>query len=198
MTRGEVGSEDLLLGLGLLLASAVLLLVAFSLFRSTLPADRGVLLQSCMAEVSGDISTVASSSIPYKHSETYDLSGISLSISSDYVTATDPSGSSFARPLPVRVSPGRYSCGSLFWNDTSDFKAFNTRAFGAEGTQERPIDSSDQSDFNSIQAASRQYLAANPLTINSTEPVVIEKQFVYFRNVSTGVLEVVPCVFVYQ
>ena len=96
MIKDDSGSEELILGIGALIAVAVLLIVAFSLFRATLPADRSVALQSAASEISGDIATVASASVPYSHAEQYSYSGTCLTVSSDYVTALDSSGDSFA------------------------------------------------------------------------------------------------------
>jgi hypothetical protein len=126
MIKDDSGSEELILGMGALIAVAVLLIVVFSLFRATLPADRSVALQSAASEISGDIATVASASVPYSHAEQYSYSGTCLTVSSDYVTALDSSGDSFARPLPVRVNPGCYSGNGVSWNSTAEFRAYLT------------------------------------------------------------------------
>lgn len=198
MIRDDSGSEELLLGMGAILASAVLLLVVFSLFRSTLPADRSVALQSSASVVSGDIASVASSSIPFSHCEHYQFNGITVSVSSDYVTAQDTSGRCFAKPLPVRACPGCYSCGSVSWDNTAGFRSFVNATFGAEGSEQHPVDAADASDFCDLLSAACQYLVVSPLVVDPSKPLYIEKQLFYFENRSSRSTECIPCVFVYQ
>lgn len=196
--KGAGGSEDLIFGLGALIATAVLLLLVFSLFRATLPADRSVALQSAASEVAGDVATVATVSVPYSHTDQYTYPGICLYVSSDYVTALDSSGDCFARPLAVRVHPGRYSGHGVSWNDTAEFRACLNASFGADGSETSPINSCNASSITSLLASVRVDMAATPLTVDPSRPLVIEKQLIYVRNSSYRETECIPCVFVYQ
>ena len=198
MISDDHGSEELLLGMGALLASALLLLVVFSLFRTTLPADRSVALQLSASDVSGDIATVASSSVPFSHIEQYRYNGISISISSDYVCANASSGDCFAKPLPVRVTPGRYCSDNISWNDPTEFRVFLNMTYGDDGSEQSPIDSANASGLNGLLARSRLSMVATPLVIDPTLSLIIEKQFIYFQNNSSSAKECIPCVFVYQ
>lgn len=198
MIKDDTGSEELILGMGALVAVAVLLLVAFSLFRASLPADRSVALQSSASEVSGDIATVASASVPYSHAEQYSFSGTCLTVSSDYVIALDSSGGSFARPLPVRVNPGCYSGSGVTWNSTAEFRDYLNATFGADGSEASPVNSSDASCIAGILASARLDMAATPLAVDPCRPLIIEKQLIYVRNSTRGEMECIPCVFVYQ
>lgn len=198
MIRDDQGSEELLLGMGVLLASAILLLVVFSLFRSTLPADRSVALQLCASDVSGDIATVASSSVPFSHVEQYLYNDIRISVSSDFVSANDSSGECFAKPLPVRVTPGRYASDNISWTDPSEFRAFLNMTYGADGSERSPIDSVNASGINNVLVRSRLSMVATPLVVDPTRPLIIDKQFIYLQNNSSPAKEGIPCVFVYQ
>lgn len=198
MIKDECGSEELLMGLGAVLASAILLLIVFSLFRSTLPADRSVVLQSCASEISGDIVTVATASVPYSREGQYSIDGINISISSDFVTAEDRSGALFAKPLPVRVNPGRYSCGSVSWNGTTEFRRFLNITFGADGTEQSPVDAHNVTGITDMLAAARLDMAGNPVRVDPARPLVVEKLLIYVRANSSMATECIPCVFVYQ
>ncbi|CAJ35788.1 hypothetical protein [Methanocella arvoryzae] len=197
-SKDELGAEELLMGLGALLASAVLLLIVFSLFRTTLPADRSVVLQYCASEVSGDIATVATSSVPYIHARQYRYDGINISISTDYVIAEDRSGGTFARPLPVRVCPGRYSCGSISWNGTGGFRECLNLTCGAYGTEQSPVNACNASTITDLLTAACTDMAVNPVPVDPARPLIVEKELIYVRANSSPGTECIPCVFVYQ
>ena len=198
MIRDDQGSEELIMGLGALLASAILLLIVFSLFKATLPADRSVALQYCASEVGGDIVTVATSSVPYERAMQYCYDGINLSISSDYVTAEDQSGGSFVKPLPVRVCPGRYSCGTISWNGSADFREQLNVTCGAYGTEQSPVNACNAGSVTDLLAAARRDMAMNPVQVDPALPLVVEKQLIHIRANSGPATECIPCVFVYQ
>ncbi|WP_424357854.1 hypothetical protein [Methanocella sp. MCL-LM] len=198
MIKDDHGSEELILGLGALLASAILLLIVLSLFRSTLPADRSVALQYCVSEVSGDIVTVATSSVPYERATQYRYGGINLSISSDFVTAEDQSGESFAKPLPVRVCPGRYSCGTISWNNPAAFREQLNTSCGAYGTEQSPVNACNAGSVTDLLAVARRDMAGNPVQVDPARPLVVEKLLIHIRANSSPATECIPCVFVYQ
>lgn len=198
MIKDDRGSEELILGLGAMLASAILLLIVFSLFRSTLPADRSVALQYCVSEVSGDIVTISTSSVPYGRAIQYCYGGINLSISSDFVTAEDQSGASFAKPLPVRVFPGRYSCGTISWNDPAEFREQLNITCGAYGTEQSPVNACNAGSVTALLASARRDMAGNPVRVDPVRPMVVEKLLIHIRVNSSPATECIPCVFVYQ
>ena len=73
---GNASMESLLSGAGITIAAAVLIIVVFTLFRSTGQANEAISLQSVASEVCGDIGTAAVSSVAYGHCRTYPAEGI--------------------------------------------------------------------------------------------------------------------------
>jgi hypothetical protein len=196
---GESGSlEGLLAGAGIAVVTAVLMLVALTIFRSTYPANSAIMLQNIASEVCGDIGTVATSSIPYNRSGTYPVEGITIRITSDYVLVNG-TGQEFARPLPVRVFPGSYvSSDAIFWNDTAGLREYLNRTVGSPGTEERPFNRTEGSQAAAIMEQACRALASNPISLNPARPLTIEKLLLYTSNGSSQGMWSDAYVFAYQ
>jgi hypothetical protein len=197
MTAENGSLEGLLAGVGIAVAAAMLMLVILMLFRSTGPANSAIALQNVAAEVCGDLGTAAISSIPYCHSETCPEEGINITVTSDYVVASDTAGHEFARPLPVRVFPGTYGSQDMtFWNDTGELGEYLNRTIGSPGTRERPFNRTGGRLAAALLEKAGRALASHPLCISDARPLTIEKLFLYTRNDSSPVMESDPYVFV--
>lgn len=195
----DSGFESLLPSIGITLASAIVLLLAFSIFRTTFDPDRQIALQSAASSIAGDIGTVSSSTIPLRVEKSYDFSGINASISGDYVITSDLSGSEFARPIPVAVCPGRYSDGTnLSWNNTNSIRSLITGICGKDGSKDQPADESNATMLHTVLMQSRIQMALQPLEIDTSKPLIIEKMFVYYTNSTLNSTECDPYVLVYQ
>jgi hypothetical protein len=196
-SRGAL--EGLLSCAGVTVASAALLIIAFSISGATRAPDAAIALQSAASAVCGDIGTVAVSAVPYNHSNVYDEDGIALSISSDFVIARSAGGAVFAKPLPVRVYPGRYSDGgSVAWSDTAGIREYLNATFGCRGTPESPLAGENATAVRGILEAARKQMALAPVAIGSGEPVTIEKLPVCFINETSDVEGCDHYVFVYR
>lgn len=191
--------ESLLSGAGVALAAAVLMIIVFTLFRSTAPANETIALQSIASGICGDIGTAAISSAPCCFNKTYPASGITIKITSDYVIASDENGREFARALPVRVYPGAYrSGGQALWSDTAGMSEYLNRTFGSPGTAASPLNRTAGSAVTALMEQARREIAATPLDIRSPEPLKIEKRFLHIFNDTSLATEVEPYVFVSQ
>jgi hypothetical protein len=183
-------------GIGLMIASAVVLLCVFSLFNSARPANTAIALESAASGVCGDIQTVAAMAIPYKAERYYGFDGMDVSISTDHVTAS-AGNITYARPLPCRIVPGKYlHNGTVIWNDTADMREYLNSSFNATGTRESPVDNGPELR-RLFESAGRSTLLL-PVQVASGRPLFIEKTFVYTLNGSSGSREVEPYVLVYQ
>jgi len=199
MMDGNASMESLLSGAGVALAAAALMIVVFTLFRSTGQANEVISLQSVASEICGDIGTAAVSSVAYGHSETYPAEGITIRITSDYVIASDENGREFARALPVRVYPGSYNGGEqIFWSDTAGMRGYINRTFGSPGTAESPLNRTAGIEVTALMEKARLDMAGHPLGMSALEPLNIEKLFLYTYNNTSHVTESEPYVFVFQ
>jgi hypothetical protein len=198
--RGDSGTlESLLSGAGMAVAAGVILFVIFILYRSTGPADAAIALQTATAEICGDIGTVAASSVPGARCEFYSLPGIMIRITSDYVVAGSLPDGEFARPLAVRVYPGNFSCqDGTGWNDTAGLRAYFNDTFGRPGTRELPFDVDNGSRASALLADASRDMGHNPLFVDLSRTLTIEKLFLFTHNVSSDSTESEPYVFVYQ
>lgn len=198
--KGENGSlEGLLSGAGIAIAAAVLMLVVFTLFRSTGQVNSAIALHTATSEVCGDIGTAAVSALAYNHCETYPAEGITIRVTSDYVVASDSAGDVFARPLTVRVFPGSYSGHNvIFWNDTAEMRDYINRTIGSRGTEEEPFNVTEGNQAATLMEKACLAMASNPLCINAIKPLTVEKLFLYTYNDSSQAMESDPYVFVYQ
>ncbi len=168
----------ILTGIGLMIAAAAVLLMVFSAFRATAPANTAIALESAAGQVSGDIGTVAAMAIPYQHEGSYDLNGMDLLVSSDRVTARSGC-TTFSRPLAVRVYPGHYTVnGTELWNDTAGFREYLNESFNATGTIEDPIDANRSAELHALMGRCGRSIIESPIALTS-KPVVIEKLFIY-------------------
>jgi hypothetical protein len=186
----------ILTGIGLVIAAAVVLLMVFSMFKATAPANTAIELESAAGQVSGDIGTVAAMAIPYEHEGSYDLNGMDLLISSDRVTARSGC-STFSRPLVIRVYPGSYAVnGTVLWKDTAGFREYLNESFNATGTADDPIDGNRSAELYALMGGYGRSVIESPIALTPDKHVVIEKLFIYFN--SSGKPGGVPYVFVYQ
>lgn len=187
----------ILTGIGLVIAAAVVLVMVFSTFKATAPANTAIALESAAGQVSGDIGTVAAMAIPYEHEGSYDMSGMDLLISSDRVTVRSGC-STFSRPLVARVYPGRYAVnGTVLWNDTTSLREYLNESFNATGTADDPIDANRSAELHALMDRSGRSIVETPIAITPKKPIVIEKLFIYTDNASRKPGGE-PYVFVYQ
>ena len=188
----------ILTGVGLVIASAVVLLFIFSLLRASAPADTAVALEAAASEVGGDVETVASMEIPYKAGHYYGFDGVNVSIGADRVTAS-AGGETFSRPLVARVVPGEYEEDDRpLWNGTPGMREYLNASFNATGTRERPIDDGRSQELLSLMDRASRSALLHPVEVRPGKPLVIEKTFIYTYNGSTRVTEAKPYVLVYR
>lgn len=186
-----------LTGIGLIIASAVVLLFIFSLLKSSGPANTAIALETAASEVCGDIETVATIAIPYRAEHYYGFDGINISISADYVTASSINNK-FARPLASRIVPGKYEeDGFLIWNGTAGMREYLNASFNATGTTERPIDDNRSWELRRLMDGASRSTLLYPVEAPTRRPLIIEKTFVYTYNDSTHAVEARPYVLVY-
>jgi hypothetical protein len=189
--------EGFLAGIGLMAASAAVLLFAFSIVSYLMPSNTAIALESAASEVCGDVETVATMAIPYAAEKRYSFD-FDVSVSTDYVVATG-SNATFARPLAVRIVPGKYSeNGTLAWNGTSAMRQYLNATFNATGTREHPIDDSRADELYGLMERASSSTLSNPVKLEGDRAVVIEKAFLYTYNGSSHTLEARPYVFVYN
>jgi hypothetical protein len=198
MMDGNASMESLLSGVGMAIAAAMLMIVVFTLFKSTGHANEAISLQSVASEVCGDIGTAAVSSVAISHNVTYPAEGIMIKITSDYVIAIDETGGEFARPLPVRVYPGSYSGDQTFWSDTAGMREYINRTLGSPGTEESPLNLTTGIEVTALMENACRDMAGNPLVMSAREPLTIEKLFLYTYNNTSHATESEPCVFVFR
>jgi hypothetical protein len=197
--RDERGFDyGVLTGIGLVIASAVVLLFIFSLLRSSAPANTAIALEAAASEVSGDVETVASMAIPYQAERYYGFDGINVSISADRVTAS-AGNDVFTRPLASRIVPGKYEeDGLLLWNGTEGMRERFNASFNATGTKERPIDDNRSEELWRLMDGAGRSTLLCPVEVRGGRPLIIEKTFIYTYNDSTHAMEARPYVLVYQ
>jgi hypothetical protein len=191
--------EGVLTGTGITVAAALILLVAIALYRSTVPADAAIELQTATADICGDIGTVAISALPYTRCETGDRQDVNIRISSDHLVAGSSTGMEFARPLAVRVYPGNYQGREgTCWNSTAGLREYFNETFGQPGTRELPLSTANGSLARAQLEKAGLEMNLYPLCRDPSVPLVIEKTLVYVHNASSGVTECEPYVFIYQ
>lgn len=200
MLRDSSGLDHgVLTGLGVTIASAIVLLVVFSIFRSTAPADVSIYMESAACTVSGDINTVASSAIQYSHEDAYMFDGLNISVSSEYVMVSGPGRDTFTRPLSTRIYPGRYlENGSTLWNNTMEMREYLNATFGAPGTRGHPISASRADELKVLLDRACRSMASSPIKIKQGATAVIEKTFIYTYDNASCIPGGEPFVFVYQ
>jgi hypothetical protein len=187
-----------LTGIGLIIASAAILIFVFALFGSMKPANTAIALENAACEVSGDLETVGSIAVPYSESRYYGFDGIGVLVSEDRVTAT-MGGVSFSKPLTIRISPGKYvDNGSIRWNDTEDFRHYLKVSFNATGTIDDPLDPVYSARLGSLMRKAASSTLLSPVQIVPKRPLLIERSFVYLAGNYTVAPEVNAYVFVYQ
>ncbi|HEY3421911.1 MAG TPA: hypothetical protein VGK13_02050 [Methanocellaceae archaeon] len=197
MMDDEGFDYGVLTGVGLMIAAALVLLMAFSMFRATAPANTVISLESAASQVNGDIGTVAAMAIPYVHESTYDTSGIDLLIGHDQVIARSGC-STFSRPTVSRAYPGLYvENDTIMWGDTAGFREYLNVSFNATGTRNDPIRANRSSELGSLMDRAGRSLLEKPLSITPKKPLVIEKLFIYTCS-EGGMPGGEPYVFVYQ
>lgn len=187
----------ILTSVGLLIAAALVLLMIFSIFRATAPANTAIALESAAGQVNGDIDTVEAMSIPYVHESTYDVSGIDLLISHDRVIARSGC-STYSRPMVSRVYPGLYAENdSILWSDAAGFTEYLNSSFNATGARDDPIRANRSAELKALMERAGRSMLENPVAITPRKPLVIEKLFIYTCD-EGGVPGGEPYVFVYQ
>ena len=187
----------ILTGVGLMIAAALVLLMAFSIFKATAPANTAIALESAAGQVNGDIGTVAAMAIPYVHESTYDANGIDLLVGQDQVIARSGC-STYSRPMVSRVYPGLYAENdTILWSDTAGFREYLNLSFNATGTRNDPIPANRSSELKALMGRAGRSLLEKPVAITPKKPLVIEKLFIYTVD-EGGVPGGEPYVFVYQ
>ncbi|BAI63020.1 conserved hypothetical protein [Methanocella paludicola SANAE] len=182
-----------LTGIGLVIASAVVLLFVFSMVRSSASADVAIALESAASEVCGDIETVGSMAVPYRVERFYRLDGAEVRASSGYVNASCGKDV-FSRPFAFRIVPGRYEeNGSLLWNGSAGMREYLNATFNATGTRERPVDDNHTKALTTLMDRASTSTFTSPVEVPHGRPLIIEKTFIYAMN---GV-EAEPYVLVY-
>jgi hypothetical protein len=190
--------ESLLSGAGVTIAAAVIMLAAIAMFRSTGPENAAIELQTAAADVCGDIGNVAVAAVPCTLNVTCSEQNIDIRVTSDYVIAVNQQGTEFARPLPVRVYPGRYrSTGEVCWNSTLELRQYLNATYGVPGTKESPLSADNGSLTVALLDQAGRDMALHPAYMDQFRQVTIEKLFLYVDNASKGIAEVEPYVFVY-
>ena len=172
----------ILTSVGLTIASAVVLLFIFALFKASAPANTTIALQAAAGEVSGDIETVSSMAVPYSAERYYSFDGINVTVSSDRVTASEDD-ETFSKPLTTRILPGTYSeNGTPLWNGSAGVRECLNHSFHAMGTRDDPVDINASVSLNALmkRAAMSTFLA--PVKIVPEKPLLIEKMFIYTCN----------------
>lgn len=186
-----------LTGVGLMIAAALVLLMVFSIFRATAPANTAIALESAAGQVNGDIDTVAAMAIPYVHESTYDASGIDLLVGHDQVIARSGC-STYSRPMVSRVYPGLYGENdTLLWGDTVGFREYLNLSFNSTGTRNDPIPANRSLELEALMGRAGRSLLEKPLALVPKKPLVIEKLYIYTDD-GSGVPGGEPYVFVYQ
>lgn len=190
--------EELMSGIGITLAAAVVLIIVFTLFRSAGTEDTAIALQSATSEVCGDIGTVATSAVSCRSTEVYAMNGIGLDITSDYVIAHGTADNVFARQLPLRVYPGKYDEENAAWNDTVGYREFLNATFNRSGAIESPLSPGNFTDLSGIMERARNRMVSAPLDVDPGKPVIVEKLYVYVLNETSLERGCDQYVFIYQ
>jgi len=184
-----------LTGVGLAIASAVVLLFVFSMLRSSASADSVIALESAASEVCGDVETVGSMAVPYRVERFYRMDGAEVRISSGYVSASCGEGT-FSRPFACRIVPGKYAeNGTLLWNGTAGMREYLNSTLNATGTVERPIDGGHASALKMLMDRASASTFASPVEVPHGRPLIIEKTLIYTANGT--IREAEPYVLVY-
>ena len=169
----------ILTGVGLMIAAALVLLMVFSIFKATAPANTAIALESAAGQVNGDIDTVAAMAIPYVHESTYDVNGIDLLIGHDQVI-TRSGCSTYSRPLVSRIYPGLYTeDNTVLWGDTAGFREYLNSSFNATGTRDDPVPMNRSAELEALMGRAGRSMLEEPITVMPKKPLVIEKLFVY-------------------
>jgi hypothetical protein len=187
-----------LTSIGLIIASAAILIFVFALFGSMKPANTTIALENAVCGVSDDLETVGSMAVPYSASRNYGFDSIGVRVSEDRVTAM-MSDVSFSKPLTIRISPGKYvDNGSIRWNNTEDYRHYLKVSFNATGTIDDPLDPDHSARLDSLMRRAASSTLLSPVQIVPKRPLFIERSFVYIAGNSTVAPEVNAYVFVYQ
>lgn len=184
-----------LTGIGLAIASAVVLLFILSMLKSSASADTVIALESAASEVCGDIETVGSMAVPYRVERSYMLDGAEVRISSGYVNASS-GRDTFSRPFACRIVPGKYSeNGTLLWNGTAGMREYLNSTLNATGTREHPVDGDHARALVMLMDRASASTFAIPVEVPHGRPLVIEKTLIYTANGT--IREAEPYVLVY-
>lgn len=178
--RDEKGMDyGIITGIGLAIASAMVLLFIFSMLKSSETADRTIALESGASEICGDIETVGSMAVPYTAEHYYDIDGIDIYLSSGYVNASCGK-ETFSRPFAGRIVPGRYSVnGTTVWNGTAEMREYLNRSFNATGTREHPLENNSTEALKELMDRASVSTLADPVEVPHEKPLIIEKTFIY-------------------
>jgi len=195
---GEEGFDPgIIAGIGLAMASAAVLLLAFALFEAAAPANTAIALESAASEVSGDLETVGSMAVPYSVTRYYDFDGMDVSVSEDHVTAV-MGRISFSRPLTIRVEPGKYAeNGTLLWNDTRGYRQYMNNSLNAKGTSDDPLGLEESGRLHELMEKAGLSTLLSPIDVVPGQPLAIEKLLVHVAGNETCAPEVNAYVFVY-
>lgn len=196
--RDERGVDyGMVTGIGVAIASAIILLAVFAAFRSAAPAGETMALQSASSCIAGDIDTVSMMGIPYAREESYGFNGMDVYIGPDHVRAVT-AGSSFVKPLSVRVYPGRYEEeGAIIWNDTCGFRQYLNVTLGATGSEDSPLRSESMDGLHALLERSLRSMAASPVHVVPGRLLSVEKLYVYHDTDTAGGPSREACVFVH-
>lgn len=184
-------------GIGLAMASAAVLLLAFALFKSAAPANTAIALEAAASEVGADLETVGSMAVPYVASHYYGFDGICVTVSEDHVTA-ERGQVTFSRPLTIRIEPGKYADnGTLLWNDTRGYRQYLNDSLNATGTPDDPLEPKHADRLHALMKKAGAGTLLSPVEVVPGWPLAIEKLFVHVAGNETRAPEVNAYVFVY-
>ncbi len=193
--------SSILSEIGMTIATGALLIIVLGFMYNTLGSNAIVALQAATSRISGDIYTVSSYPVPFARSETYGMGGVNISIASDHIIASDSKGGQFIKPITTRVYPGNYSANnttSPLWNNTREFREYLNLTFGNPGTKEKPIDENFSTDVSDLMYNVSLRTLIDPIRVNQSRPLIVEKLYVYTMNNTTFVRGSESYVFVYQ
>ncbi|MCD1296282.1 hypothetical protein CUJ83_14865 [Methanocella sp. CWC-04] len=184
MNKDDSGWDlGVITGLGITVASAVLLLAAFCIFKGTAPSDTTIALHSTVCEITGDIDMAYSLTIPYTYERSYDLDNVDVMIASDHIIAMGAGCKTFVKPLTARVYPAKcIEEQHVLWNDTAGMREYLNRTYGATGTDELPLDDHSFKKFRGIMEKAAESMIMDPLKISGKDGLTIEKTFIHVRD----------------
>lgn len=176
-------TDFVLSNLGIIIFAVLLLIIALKVYPMFVPSNEQIMLDNIARGVTSKIESVASSTISgvvHEHIVGTVDSSISVSISSEYVTATKTGTGGVvhsAQPLLVKAYPP-----NSMWATSSSLRDHMSIYFGASGAQNDPLDVGKQSDVGNMFNDIGEEVARTPLSMNLSQPLLIEKIILYYDD----------------